>query len=97
MSRDIARPLDIATSLHQDVEQMRTTVTLDTDIYEIAAQMAQSSGLRLGQVLSQLARAGLTTTPSAHNRGPAFPTFHVPPGTPPISSRQVELLSDEES
>jgi predicted CopG family antitoxin len=38
---------------------MRTTVTLDEDVYEAAMQMAQVSGERFGKVLSELAGRGL--------------------------------------
>jgi hypothetical protein len=38
---------------------MRTTVTIDDDIFEAARAQAQASGMRLGKVISVLARRGL--------------------------------------
>lgn len=37
---------------------MRTTVTLDDDVYEAAKALAKASGKTLGQVLAELARRG---------------------------------------
>jgi len=76
---------------------MRTTVTLDEDVYEAATRMAQVSGQRFGKVLSELARRGLNPPqPPRKKAGHRFPTFQVPPGTPPISARQVQDILDEE-
>ena len=38
---------------------MRTTLTLENDVYEAAQAMAQASGKRLGEVVSLLMRRGL--------------------------------------
>ena len=38
---------------------MRTTVTLDDDVYEAAQAHAQATGKRLGRVLSEMARQAL--------------------------------------
>lgn len=88
--------LDITTSLHHH-GNMRTTVNLDEDIYEAATRMAEVSGERFGKVLSELARRGLNPPlVLAKTSKQKFPTFPVPPGTPPISSQQVEDFVDEE-
>ena len=74
---------------------MRTTVTLDQDVYEAAMQMAQASGERLGKVLSDLARRGLRPEkPRPSSR--RFPVFQVAPGTPAISMVQLKKAMDEE-
>jgi hypothetical protein len=76
---------------------MRTTVTLDADVYEAATQMSKVSGKRLGEVLSELARRGLEpSAPSHKKKGSRFPTFQVPAGAPPISARKIQQLLDEE-
>ncbi len=73
---------------------MRTTLTLDRDVFEAAQALARASGKRLGQVVSELARRGLRTRPSATADG--FPTFAVPPDAPIIpSDRASEMLADE--
>ncbi len=48
---------------------MRTTLTLDDDIYHAAMQLSQASGRTLGKVLSILVRRGLTQQiPEARGR-----------------------------
>jgi hypothetical protein len=74
---------------------MRTTVTLDDDVFEAARVQAQASGKRLGEVLSQLARRGLRAstvgvTPSG------LPVFKVPADADIIpSSRAKDLLAED--
>jgi hypothetical protein len=74
---------------------MRTTVTLDQDVYEAAAHMARVSGERLGKVLSELARRGLQPPPR-RKTSKRFPTFDVPPGAPVIPASRVQRVIDEE-
>ncbi len=73
---------------------MRTTLTLDTDIYQAARSIARERGESLGKVLSGLARAGLR--PREHTaRADGFPIFDVPPETPPLTSEMVrDALED---
>ncbi len=73
---------------------MRTTLTLDTDIYQAARSIARERGESLGKVLSALARAGLR--PREHTaRADGFPIFDVPPETPPLTSEMVrDALED---
>jgi predicted DNA-binding ribbon-helix-helix protein len=40
------------------IEGMRTTVTLDQDVYEVASLYACGKGMTLGKALSELARKG---------------------------------------
>ena len=76
---------------------MRTTVTLDADVYEAAASLARLSGERLGKVLSRMARRGLQLREGPHRRGRGrFPTFDVPPGAPVISASRIQRVLDEE-
>ena len=73
---------------------MRTTLTLDPDIYLAARSIARERGESLGKVLSTLARAGLR--PREHTaRADGFPVFDVPPDTPPLTSEMVrDALED---
>ena len=43
---------------------MRTTVTLDEDVYELATLYAKGRGVTLSAALSELARKGVTASPS---------------------------------
>lgn len=74
---------------------MRTTITLDDDVFEAAQAQAQASGKRLGEVLSELARRGLRASAQAVNRG-GLPVFNVQPNADIIpSSRAKELLAED--
>jgi hypothetical protein len=93
----MCRQIDITASLHQ-TKTMRTTVTLDKDVYEAALHLSRSSGERLGKVLSHLARRGLTGSRSPAKRtGKRFPTFDVPPNAPIIPASRIQRILDEES
>ncbi|MBV9397190.1 MAG: hypothetical protein JO062_04385 [Bryobacterales bacterium] len=76
---------------------MRTTVTLDQDVYEAAAYLSRTSGERFGKVLSQLARRGLRqplkSRPSGKQR---FPTFEVSAGATVIPASRIQKVLDEE-
>jgi len=74
---------------------MRTTVTIDDDVFEAVKAQAQASGKRLGEVLSQIARAGLrASVETANVKG--LPVFKVPPGAEVIpTSRAGKLLAEE--
>jgi len=74
---------------------MRITVTIDDDVFEAATAQAQASGMRLGEVLSQLARRGLSASAEkAQTKG--LPVFKVPEGAAVIpSSRARDLLAED--
>lgn len=75
---------------------MRTTVTIDNDVFEAARSLAASSGKKLGEVLSLLARRGLTAEPNIAKKN-RIPVFEVPPGAPVIpSDRAREILARDE-
>jgi hypothetical protein len=77
---------------------MRTTITVDADIYEAAQHLSRVSGERLGKVISKLARRGLERkTPPVHKGARRFPTFEIPAGAPIISASHIERVLDEES
>jgi hypothetical protein len=76
---------------------MRTTVTLDDDIYQAAAHLARTTGQRLGKVLSELVRRSLArpAPPPAKGRR-RFPGFEVPSDAPIIPASRVQKVIDEE-
>ncbi len=76
---------------------MRTTVTLDRDVYEAAMHLSRVSGRRLGKVLSELARRGLGRgAPAVAGRKRRFPVFKVPSDAPVIAASRVQEVLDEE-
>jgi len=74
---------------------MRTTITLDKDIFESAQALAASSGKKLGQVISQLARRGLRAEQApAKKRG--LRVFRVSPNAEVIpTTRARDLLAED--
>ncbi len=75
---------------------MRTTVTLDDDVFEAATVLAQASGQRLGEVLSMLARKGLAGRSDSSMKN-GLPIFTVPANAPIIpGSRASEIMADED-
>ena len=75
---------------------MRTTITLDDDVFQAAQALARASGKRLGEVLSELARRALKGTSRSVTRKSGLPVFSVPPDAEIIpASRAAELLADE--
>jgi hypothetical protein len=72
--------LDISASTYQH-GPMRTTVTLDEDIYAAAVSVSRLSGERLGKVLSRMARRGLEQKNAPRRKGQRrFPIFDISPG-----------------
>ena len=75
---------------------MRTTITLEDDVYEAARTLAEGSGQSLGAVLSQLARRGLEPRGAGAAPGEGLPVFAVPSDAAVIpGSRAGELLAAE--
>jgi len=75
---------------------MRTTVTLDDDVFEAARAQARASGKKLGEVLSQLARRGLRASAQSANRG-GLPVFKVQPNADIIPSSRAKDMLDEDA
>jgi hypothetical protein len=75
---------------------VRTTVTLDDDVYEAAETLARSSGKRLGKVLSELVRRALRPASPRPARRGRFAAFDVPPDAPMIPAGRIQRILDEE-
>jgi alpha-D-ribose 1-methylphosphonate 5-triphosphate synthase subunit PhnI len=74
---------------------MRTTITLDDDIFQAAQAQAQASGKKLGEVVSLLARRGLKAVAETTERK-GLPVFKVSREAPVIpSDRAGKLLSED--
>jgi hypothetical protein len=80
--------------MHHDV-LVRTTITIDDDVYEVAQAQAIASGQRLGSVVSKLVRAGLEASGKIESvKG--MPVFKVKPGAAIIpTTRARDLLAEE--
>ncbi len=74
---------------------MRTTVSLDDDVFEAAQTLAASSGKKLGQVLSQLARRGLRNEVAAARKS-GLPVFEVASDAAIIPSNRAQKLLAED-
>lgn len=76
---------------------VRTTLTLDDDVYQAALHLARASGRRLGAVVSELVRRGLARAePPPRRRKRRFPVFEVPADAPMIPAARVQEFLDEE-
>jgi hypothetical protein len=76
---------------------MRTTLTLDDDVYGAAQAHAQATGKRLGRVLSEMARQALHPTVQLPGKGSSrFPAFEVPAGARLIPASRVQEALDED-
>jgi len=62
---------------------VRTTISLDGDIYQAAKALADASGENLGVVVSALARKGLKLQEAFGERN-GLPVFQVPADAPVI-------------
>lgn len=87
--------LDIGVSAYYCIT-VRTTVTLDDDVFQAAQSLARGSGRRLGQVLSELVRRALKHENQNLPRRGGLPVFPVSANAAVIpSSRAAELLANE--
>jgi len=76
---------------------MRTTVTLDDDVYEAAQAYAQATGKRLGRVLSEMARQALHSAVQRLGRGTSrFPVFDVPANARLIPASRAQKALNED-
>lgn len=77
---------------------MRTTLTLDDDVYEAARAHSRATG-KLGAVLSEMARRSLLPVPESargRSRRRRFPAFAVPTDAPAIRATRIQRVLDEE-
>jgi len=75
---------------------MRTTITVDDDIFEAAQSQARASGKKLGEVISQLARRGLRASADTASKN-GLPVFKVQGNAPVIPSSRAKALLDEDA
>jgi hypothetical protein len=73
---------------------MRTTLSLDNDVFEEVKTYAKSRDIAVGKAVSELVRRGLRA-PLRTRIVNGFHVVDLPPGCPEVSSADVERLLDE--
>ena len=73
---------------------MRTTLTIDDDILDVAKSLAESERRTVGEVISDLARRGLQPRDCREERD-GFPVFDVGENSAPITLDKVRAALDE--
>jgi hypothetical protein len=74
---------------------MRTTISLDDEAAQIAAQYAESRNITLGKAVSELIVRG-TRRPARIKFVDGLPVFDLSPSEKAITSEQVKALAEEE-
>lgn len=73
---------------------MRTTLSLDDDVFPSVQRYAQGRSLGLGKAVSELVRRGLRApTPTRMENG--ILVFDVPADSPPITMERIKQLESE--
>ena len=73
---------------------MRTTLTLDDDVGEMAVRQAKARGVSLGKTVSDLVRRGLNApTPSTDKGG--LVVFRLPKDSPKVTTDDVRRIEAE--
>lgn len=73
---------------------MRTTLSIDDDVFEEVKTYAQARDVALGKAVSDLVRRGLHA-PLQTRVVNGFHVVVLPPGSPPVTSADVKRLQDE--
>jgi CTP:molybdopterin cytidylyltransferase MocA len=85
--------IDIKQDLrHRSV--MRTTLTLDDDVMELAARQAKLRGVSLGKTVSDLLRRGLSASTPAQDKD-GLVVFHLPADSPKVTTDDVRRIEAE--
>jgi hypothetical protein len=73
---------------------MRTTLTLDDDVLELAVRQAKLRGVSLGKTVSDLLRRGLNATTPAQDKD-GLVVFHLPSDSPKVTTEDVRRIEAE--
>jgi hypothetical protein len=73
---------------------MRTTLTLDDDILELAARQAKLRGVSLSRTVSDLVRRGLSAPTPSRDKG-GIVVFQLPADSPPVTTEEVRRIEAE--
>ncbi len=73
---------------------VRTTLTLDDDILELAARQAKLRGVSLGKTVSDLVRRGLNASTPARDKDGLL-VFQLPEDSPKVTTQAVRRIETE--
>lgn len=76
------------------MDSMRTTLSLDDDVFREAKEYAESRDLALGKAVSELVRRGLQA-PLQTRLVNGFHVVELPVGSPQVNLEDVRKLRDE--
>jgi hypothetical protein len=74
---------------------MRTTISLDDDVFEVIKTYAENRSLAMGKAVSELVRRGLSA-PVKTRVVNGLVVFDVPEGSEPVTSEFVKQLEADE-
>lgn len=75
---------------------MRTTLTIDDDLFTVAKMLAREKSESIGKAISDLARIGLNSNASVKARTKTgFPVFSVSRNAKIITLEDIKKLEDE--
>ena len=73
---------------------MRTTLSLEDDVFQEVKRVARSRSMALGKVVSHLVRRGLAAR-SAIRKVNGLQVFDLPARSPRVTAEQIHRLEDE--
>jgi hypothetical protein len=73
---------------------MRTTLSLDDDVLQEVKTYAKNRDVAIGKAVSDLIRRGLRA-PLQTRVVNGFHVVELPPGSPPVSTEDVEKIQEE--
>jgi hypothetical protein len=73
---------------------MRTTLSLDDDVFQLARTYAESRSVGLGKAVSELIRRGIAA-PMQTRVVNGFHVVVLPPDSPAVTSEDVRRLQEE--
>lgn len=73
---------------------MRTTLSLDDDVFPLVKRYAEGRSLKLGKAVSELVRKGLKA-PVQTRVVNGFHVVVLPPDSPPVTTEDVKRLQDD--
>ena len=74
---------------------MRTTLSIDDDVFRIVKRYAASRSLKLGKAVSELVRRAVTT-PRPMRMVNGILVFDLPPDSPRVTTKRVRELEAEQ-
>ena len=73
---------------------VRTTLSLDDDVFSLVKRYAEGRSLALGKAVSELVRKGLKA-PVQTRLVKGFHVVMLPPDSPPVTTEDVKRLQDD--